>query len=184
MPTIFTHALAGAVLAQITAPGSQRRALTCVASIAAILPDADVIGFRLGIPYGEVLGHRGLTHSLPFACVVGLAGIAPFWTGTKPRARFPIAMCIAAATASHGILDALTNGGLGVAFFAPLSAARFFFPATPIEVSPLGLTAIFSARGMSVLASEFTWVWCPALLLAAVAGVARKYRARRNLKFG
>ena len=173
MPTIFTHALTGAVLAQITAPSSHRRVLTYAASIAAVLPDADVIGIGLGIPYGDMLGHRGLTHSLLFACMAGLAGAAPFWANTKPGARFSIALCLTMATASHGILDAFTNGGRGVAFFAPFSATRFFFPATPIEVSPLGLTAIFSARGMSVLASELAWVWCPALLLAAMVGVIR-----------
>ncbi len=42
------------------------------------------------------------------------------------------------ATISHGILDALTDGGLGVAFFAPFVNTRYFFPWTPIKVSPIG----------------------------------------------
>nr|HRC76832.1 rhodanese-like domain-containing protein [Kouleothrix sp.] len=32
----------------------------------------------------------------------------------------------------HGVLDAMTDGGLGVAFFAPFSATRYFFPFRPI----------------------------------------------------
>jgi inner membrane protein len=48
--------------------------------------------------------------------------------------RFGIALCIAVATASHGILDAFTNGGLGVAFFAPFDKTRYFFPVTPMKL--------------------------------------------------
>src|SRR5258708_39722150 len=54
MPTIFTHAVAGASLAQMLAPDSHRRAVTALAAVTAMLPDADVIGFRLGIPYGDL----------------------------------------------------------------------------------------------------------------------------------
>ena len=32
------------------------------------------------------------------------------------------------STASHGVLDALTDGGLGVAFFSPFDQTRYFFP--------------------------------------------------------
>jgi hypothetical protein len=47
------------------------------------------------------------------------------------------------ATASHGLLDAMTDGGLGVAFFSPFDKHRYFFPWTPIRVSPIGLTRLF-----------------------------------------
>ena len=39
--------------------------------------------------------------------------------------------------ASHGVLDALTDGGPGVAFLAPFDDTRYFFPWRPIRVSPL-----------------------------------------------
>jgi inner membrane protein len=45
-------------------------------------------------------------------------------------------------TASHGILDAFTNGGLVIALFSPFSNERYFFPWTPIEVSPNCLACI------------------------------------------
>ena len=35
-------------------------------SALALLPDADVIAFKLGIPYSAPWGHRGATHSLLF----------------------------------------------------------------------------------------------------------------------
>ena len=48
------------------------------------------------------------------------------------------------AIASHGLLDAFTDGGLGVAFFAPFDSTRYFFPVTPIEVSPNWSGILFS----------------------------------------
>ena len=44
-----------------------------------------------------------------------------------------------ASTLSHGLVDMLTNGGLGVALLAPFDNGRYFFPFRPIEVSPLGI---------------------------------------------
>ncbi|HTZ73638.1 MAG TPA: hypothetical protein VMB47_06940, partial [Candidatus Aquilonibacter sp.] len=50
---------------------------------------------------------------------------------------------------------------------------RYFFPVTPIEVSPLRASAFLTARGVSVLASEMMWVWCPAALAAVAARLTR-----------
>ena len=69
------------------------------------------------------------------------------------------------ATTSHGILDAMTTGGGGIAFFAPFWNERYFFPWTPIRVSPLG-TGFFSERGLATLRSELVWVWLPAAAIA------------------
>jgi inner membrane protein len=48
-------------------------------SALSLLPDADVVGFSLGLEYGDPWGHRGATHSLAFAlavaAIVGLAAI-------------------------------------------------------------------------------------------------------------
>ena len=41
-------------------------------SALAMLPDADVVAFKLGIPYGATWGHRGASHSLVFALGVVL----------------------------------------------------------------------------------------------------------------
>jgi inner membrane protein len=70
-----------------------------------------------------------------------------------------------AVTASHGLLDAVTNGGLGIAFFAPFDGTRYFLPWRPVEVSPIGLAAFFTARGLEVLKSEFVWIWIPASVI-------------------
>jgi inner membrane protein len=179
MPTIFTHAVAGASLAQALSPCAHRRGVTIAAALLAMLPDIDVLGFRWGISYGDMLGHRGLTHSLLFAGLVSLVAVTHFWKRANVSERFRIALCIAVTTASHGFLDAFTNGGLGVAFLSPFNTARYFFPVTPIAVSPIGVQAFLTERGASVMASELIWVWCPALVLALAATLIRNGRAKR-----
>jgi inner membrane protein len=74
---------------------------------------------------------------------------------------------------SHGLLDAMTDGGLGVAFFAPFHNERFFFPWTPIRVSPIG-AGFFSARGLTTLKSELLWVWLPCVVAATLGRFARR----------
>ncbi len=129
-----------------------------------IFPDIDVIGFKMGIPYQHMLGHRGITHSIPFAILLsGIISLFFFQTG-KQKA-LPVWIYLFLCIASHGIFDALTNGGLGIAFFAPFSNQRYFFPVHPVEVSSLTISRFFSGHGISVLKSEFIFLWAPCLLL-------------------
>jgi len=134
------------------------------------LPDIDVVGFRFGIAYGDLLGHRGLTHSLPFAAAVGaiVAWPAARLSGT----RFGVLwLYFALCLASHGLLDAFTDGGLGIAFLSPFSNERYFFDFRPIHVSALSVQRFFAGDWTGLLASEVQWIWLPALALAA-AGLA------------
>lgn len=128
----------------------------------AMLPDADVVAFPLGIPYADAFGHRGASHALLTAMLIGLAGVSAVrWFGTRPSVVFLFLM---AATASHGLLDTLTDGGLGVALLWPWSDARIFAAVRPIEVSPIGLSRFLSPRGLVVIGSEMVWIWIPCLL--------------------
>jgi hypothetical protein len=77
------------------------------------------------------------------------------------------------AAASHGVLDAFTDGGLGVAFFSPFDTRRYFFPVTPISVSPVGVS-FFSVHGLFVLLSELVWLWLPAFAFVVAALCVRK----------
>ena len=147
----------------------------------AVLPDADVVGFGLGIHYEDMLGHRGLTHSLPFALLWGFGVV---WCEFKEITRFSrrwwsLVAFFFAVTASHGVLDAFTNGGLGVAFFAPFSVTRYFFPWNPIEVSPLTVKEFFSQWGGAVVKSELLWVWLPFSMLWLGACWLRKILYRK-----
>ena len=78
------------------------------------------------------------------------------------------------ATASHGLLDAMTDGGLGVTCFAPFDNRRYFLPWTPIRVSPIGIERFFTARGLAVIQTELLWIWLPAGLLAIPAWMIRR----------
>jgi inner membrane protein len=141
-----------------------------------MLPDLDVLGFHYGIPYAAEWGHRGFSHSLLlalFVAVVG-AGFAKQLVST-PRITF---WFLLVTVASHGILDAFTNGGLGIALLWPFSHERFFAPLRPIEVSPLSVSGILSVRGVAVLRSELLWVWLPCLGVAVTAVAFRYHRAR------
>jgi inner membrane protein len=174
MPTILTHAVAGVAIAQALAPCSRRAEISWFAAGCAMLPDIDVLGFAFGIRYGDLLGHRGFTHSLLFAGLVA-ATITLLLRHKDLRGDLRVFLCLFVATASHGFLDAFTNGGMGVAFFAPFDRTRYFFPLRPILVSPIGLGPILTRRGISVLFSEMKWVWMPSVALFAAA---RIYRCR------
>jgi inner membrane protein len=140
-------------------------------------PDLDGIGYRLGIPYGSPLGHRGLSHSLLAAALLAFL-LARFAAGSTARRPWLVAaLYLFLCTASHGLLDALTDGGLGVAFLAPIDNHRFFFPWRPILVSPLGVSRFFSDRGAAILASELVWVWVPSLTLALIGFLMTRRRA-------
>jgi inner membrane protein len=174
MPTIVSHAVAAAALTPAFAASAVPRRLVLLASACAMAPDVDVIGFRFGIRYGDLLGHRGLSHSLLFAvCLSIIAWLAVFPAVVGLAQRAVLWLYLFLATASHGVLDAFTDGGLGVAFFSPLDPTRYFFPFRPIEVSPIG-AGFFSARGVSVLQSEFVWVWLPFVAFAVVAFLVRR----------
>ena len=74
-------------------------------------------------------------------------------------------------TASHGILDAMTDGGLGVAFFAPFNNSRYFLPWRPVMVSPIGVGPFFSRYGLNVLLSEVVWIWAPIVMVLLMVKV-------------
>jgi inner membrane protein len=129
-----------------------------------VLPDLDVLAFRLGIPYAADFGHRGFSHSILFAFLAAFAGACLF---RFFRATFLQSfLFLFGAVISHGILDALTNGGLGIAFLWPWSGERFFAPMQVIEVAPLRLSRFLSLKGATVLWSEVLWVWLPVMGIA------------------
>jgi inner membrane protein len=159
MPTILSHPAVAIGLRRWLGVDAR----TAIAgALLTILPDADVIGFRFGVPYGSTFGHRGFTHSLTFALLASLA------VTRRPRALAFLLIC----AASHGLLDAMTDGGLGVAFFSPFVKTRYFLPWRPIRVSPIGAASL--ARMLPVLRSELAWVWAPMLALAVIAPILRR----------
>ncbi len=137
-----------------------------------MLPDLDVIGLKLGIPYGSLLGHRGFSHSLLAAGLLGF--LAMLLCFRRKDWTVPLVLYLVLATVSHGVLDAFTSGGLGVGFFSPFDNHRYFFPWHPVRVSPLDLSRILSARFWAVLSSELRWIVAPAALFALLAVTVKR----------
>ena len=177
MPTIMSHAVAALAISVPFGRAISWRAKV-LGVIAAMAPDADVIGFRFGIRYGDMLGHRGLSHSLLFAAVLALLLMLRLLLAEPQANRWRVWLFLFLATASHGVLDAFTDGGYGVAFFAPLDNTRYFFPFTPIAVSPIG-AGFFSARGLHVLLNEMLWVWGPCVAFAGAVSLLQQSRKFR-----
>ena len=175
MASVFSHAVAAlGIGACFYTPRIPKR-VWAIGALCSVVPDLDVIGFHYGIHYGDFWGHRGFTHSLIFAALVAaVASILAFRRGLPSISGFSLWMYFFLATASHGLLDAMTDGGLGVAFFAPFDNRRYFFPWTPIRVSPIGIERFFTARGIAVIQTELLWIWLPSLLLAVSAWIIRR----------
>src|SRR4029453_14715428 len=121
MPTIFTHAAVPLALGGGLGRGIVSGRLLAAGVVVSVLPDLDVVTLQWGIPYSAGLGHRGFSHSLLMAALVALIGAAAHRT---LRSGFAGAFAfLFASMASHGALDAFTDGGLGVAFLWPWSPA-------------------------------------------------------------
>jgi inner membrane protein len=180
MPSVLGHPAPALALAAAFVPRGAPRRLWVLGALCAAAPDLDVLAFSLGVPDAHPLGHRGLWHSVPFAafaaaCVTALA----FPRARRGFSRLRAFAYLFLATASHGLLDAATDGGLGVALLAPFDDRRIFWPFRPIAVSPLGVDAFLSARGAAVLASELVWVWLPFTLLGLCLAGGRSFWFRR-----
>jgi len=135
--------------------------LLLVAVFSSMIPDLDVIGFYIGIPYESMLGHRGFTHSILFAL---------FWSFLLAKTIFRHSFSFAfpvllTCTISHGIIDAFTTGGRGIGFFIPLSSERFFFPSRFIQVSPLHISDFLGEWGLAVIRSELLYIGLPCAIL-------------------
>jgi len=179
MASAPSHAAFALALGACLAPAVRRRRTLIAGALLGVLPDIDAVGYWLGVPTGALLGHRGLTHSFAFALVAGLAGALLVARGLPPGAGRRVTLYLVLAALSHGLLDAGTNGGPGIAFFSPFSNARYFYPFRPIAVSPIGVEGVLGERGLRILVSEARWILLPATLLAGGAILLRSRRARR-----
>jgi inner membrane protein len=133
-----------------------RQRWTAVGGFVALsfLPDLDVIAFRLGVPYGAPFGHRGASHSLAVAAFAGL--VAALMATLAKREALRLGLLVTLVMASHGLLDALTDGGMGIGLLWPVDDTRYFAPWRPLPVAPIG-RAFLSPRGLGVAAVELLW---------------------------
>jgi inner membrane protein len=169
MPTIITHAIVPIAIAVALGPNRIPLRTAAAGAVLAMLPDADVAGMVAGVDYGAPWGHRGASHSLVFAALIA----APLaWLLGRGQMALTW-LFLAAACASHGLLDMATNGGLGVALWWPWDEARYFWGHRPIRVSPIG-AGFFTSRGVATLLSELRWIIAPACVIALSGWAVRR----------
>ena len=180
MASAFTHAVVGLSIGSCFYRRGVSKAVWVAGMVCAALPDLDSIGFRFGVPYESFWGHRGFTHSLVFSALLAAAvTIFLYRHGRSGLTRVSLFAYLFLASASHGVLDAMTSGGMGVAFFSPFDNSRYFLPFRPIRVSPISVARFFTPRGIAVLRSELLWVWLPAILCAVVVLELRRTSRRQ-----
>jgi inner membrane protein len=172
MPSIFSH-IAVPVAARVALGGRRVPwAMLAAGMVAAVLPDIDGVAHQFGIAAHGMWGHRGYTHTLGFALLVGAVGalLAPRWGLARWKGFAWMALC----AFSHPLLDCMTNGGAAVPLLWPLEAARYRSPWHPIAVAPLDIHRFFSPRGVAVAKSELLFVWLPLMALALLWRITHK----------
>ena len=182
MASLFSHGIVAVALGKSYAASKMKRRFWVAAVICSVVPDADVIGFHFGIAYRDVMGHRGFSHSLVFAGLMGLLAASLLFKRARwfTLSWWGSVIYFFVVTASHGFLDAMTDGGLGIAFFAPFDNTRYFLPWTPVRVSPIGIQAFFSSWGATVMLSEMVWIWLPAGLICGTIFAVRQFTAKHR----
>lgn len=175
MASAFGHGYLAYAISRLFKIGTLGGLWILAGVVCSILPDADVLAFRFGIPYEHMFGHRGFTHSIFFAVVLsGFLGWVAFKIDGKKLRSVAIFIYLFLCTMSHGVLDAMTTGGKGIAFFAPFSDERIFLPWRVIKVSPLSVEQFFSEWGMKVIMSEVYWIGIPATAIIILAWLFRR----------
>lgn len=177
MASAFGHAVVSATFTHLGQRSKTPLKVWLYSIVLGILPDADSIGFKLGIPYSSIYGHRGLTHSLFFS--LGIAMLATGIVFSRSSQKLRIFFILFASAASHGLIDAMTNGGMGVGFFIPFDNTRYFLPFRPIEVSPISISHFFD-QAQRILVNEFYWLGVPCITLIAALSIIK--RAKKILQ--
>ncbi len=169
MASVFGHSIAAYTISKII-DQKVSKILVIIAIFSSILPDVDIISFKLGIPYLHPLGHRGFTHSIFFAIIWAL--FISFVLGKSRKQLWFLVIFL--STISHGILDAMTTGGRGVGFFIPIINDRFFLPFRKIAVSPIRIGEFFSEWGIQVIFSEIKYILMPCLIVLVISFIIKK----------
>lgn len=182
MASAFSHALVALAIGKAIPHNELTWRVLFLGMFCSIVPDFDVIGFRFGIHYGDVWGHRGLTHSCFFAALLSGTLVSVWYRQKDAKVKTMLCLYFFVTTASHGVLDAMTNGGLGVAFLSPFDTTRYFFGLRPVAVSPIGISEFFTAYGVQVLASEALWIWLPSAALFLAFRLIQRMRSDQPIR--
>lgn len=161
MPSSIGHGAAALLLAPVLKRCDSSVRLIAAAAMGAMIPDIDAVGRPFG--RGDITwlgGHRAFTHSLLFAVVAGLGIGAIVGRRDHGIATWRAYAYAILVVLSHGVLDAFTTYGDGIAFFSPFSSSRY---ASSIKV--------FEGY------EEILLLWTPALLMYSLFVKPRLHRS-------
>jgi len=178
MASAFAHSLVAVTVGKIFPSKAQQFKFFALGIFCATAPDLDVFMHNLGYDYSHVLGHRGFFHSLLFSFLLAVVIRFIFYPKTEITSKLSLILLsyFFICAASHGLLDAMTTGGKGIAFFAPFDNTRYFLPWRVIRVSPMSVSQFFGEWGLRVLKSEAFWIGIPCMVVLAGNWVVRKVR--------
>lgn len=171
MPSLFGHAVAGLAITAAFHRDKLPRRTWALAAFCAVAPDLDWFVSLGNIHRGHVLNHRGAAHSLfAAACIAAVVFLTCF---RKEQRRGAVWLCLTVAAMSHGLLDACTAGGVGVALFMPFSDTRWACIWQPGHVAPLPLNRAHTHFFLSSLLDEARWIGIPALAVGMCSRLLR-----------
>lgn len=171
MPMTTTHALLPLAGALAFAKRPVPWKLIITAAVAAAAPDLDgAINHFWHIAPASIYSHRGAAHSVFVALGAGL--LAAFFHKRLDVRPLTAGAVVAAAMASHGLLDMMTDTGRPVAYLWPLSSVRLFADWRPIHSGPVHMAHLFD-QALARFQSE---LW---QLIIPMFGIALLVRASR-----
>lgn len=167
----YLHFAPAVALAVALGPRRAGWRLMLAGAVCGVMPDLDFLSVMLGFDrYSGTYGHRGFTHSLGFALLIGLVGA--LWPAGSWRRRVGRGAFLALCTASHPLLDSLFDVGICSAWLWPLDGARHCLDWRPV---PMQGVALFGEQRFLL---ELQWIGVPLLLLANAGMLLRHLGAR------
>jgi membrane-bound metal-dependent hydrolase YbcI (DUF457 family) len=116
MPLPIAHGLIGASIVAATLPDASFARNWKPLLLGAALASCQDLDYFLKTEW-----HRGFTHSVAFACIIGLACFL-----VRDSGKIGVSIGYGAAALSHGLLDFATTKAMpGVQLFWPVSTRRF-----------------------------------------------------------
>ncbi len=81
MASAFSHAIVALAMGKAFQNKELSWRELFLGALCSVVPDFDVIGLYVGIQYGDMWGHRGLTHSIVFAALLAASLVAVWYRG-------------------------------------------------------------------------------------------------------
>jgi inner membrane protein len=171
----YLHVAPALALALVCGPQRVPWRWGLLGAVLAVMPDADMLLVKLHLDhYGGPYGHRGFSHSLGMALVVGLAGwlLAKAHPDHRHRSG-TLGAYLGLCWASHPLLDALLNVGICNAWLWPVHTERLCFAWRPV---PMRGVSLF---GWARLAQEALWIGLPLMACTLVLWPLRRLAPSR-----